>query len=170
MSQVESEVKPENVSFADHFSDSLLQFIEIESLPANCPENFNRGFLFEKNIQISRFVLWSLFTGVFVPSPNATANIEKYCLLKNHYIEKMEKHLTRLGEIESNDFENPLSADYKVCFELETKNQIQVDIVRIGFMRDIIQKHNSLVFKVLYFWSMENHTVGYRQGKFIRYE
>lgn len=157
-------------TFVDHFDLKLLHKIELEHTPTSLPTSPTRAFLFDDPREFSRFLFWSVFTGVFVPTPDGNDNFEKHVLLKIHYTEKREKYLLDLSQIESDDFENPLSRDYQLSFEMETKNQVKIDIVRISFLRDILQKHSSILFRVLYYWSLENNAIGYRQGGFRRHE
>ena len=170
MTESETEKSKKQLTFIEHFDENLLQLIHSEKLPLKTSQAFQKSFLYDSEVEVSRFVLWSLFTGVFVPNSDELVNMHKYSILRENYLEHMEMHINKLSEIESNDFENPLSKDYRLCFELETKNQIKVDIVRIGFQRETIQKHTSLLFRVLYYWSMENDTIGYRQGALKRNE
>lgn len=156
-------------SFEDHFDLKLLHKIELEHTPLPSHPS-PRAFLFDDPRNFSRFLFWSVFTGVFVPTPDGNDNFEKHLLLRSHYTEKREKYLFELSRIESDDFENPLSRDYQLSFEMETKNQIKIDIVRINFLRDVLQKHSSILFRVLYYWSLENSAIGYRQGVFRRHE
>lgn len=159
----------EQLKFQDYFNEKFLQKVDSEKLPENCREK-NRMFLLDEQFDCSRFLFWNLFVGTFVPTPDGRDNLEKYKLLKENYFEKSEKFLNDLSQIESDDFENPLSREYKLCFEIETKNQIKIDVIRIGFLRDMIQQNSSLLFRVLYHWSIENPSIGYRQGYFKRNE
>lgn len=164
-----SEGQIKYLQFSEYFDEKYMQKLESEKFPEDSIQ-LKRMFLTDEKFECSRFIFWNLFIGVFVPTPDGQDNLEKFNLLKLNYYDKSEKYLNELSQIESNDFENPLSKEYKMCFEIETKNQIKIDIVRIGFLRDLIQPNASVLFRVLYFWSVENNAIGYRQGLFKRNE
>jgi hypothetical protein len=162
---------PKELTFSEHFSEQFLHKIDTERFPSPLSEILpERAFLMGDEVLLSRFLFWGVFSGLFVPASDGNVNLEKHFMLRADYADKCAKHQTELTRIEDNDFENPLSRDYKLCFEIENKNQIKIDIVRICFLRELVHKHQGLLFRLLYTWSLENPQIGYRQGLIRRNE
>jgi hypothetical protein len=175
MNQEFSEVKllPQNyLSFKEHCSPETLSFIKNITVDSS---TITKGSLYEglegkEHLGYSRWLFWSIFSGLVDPESEPEKNLERIILLKKEYEVKRVKYLKGLLEAEQSDVDNPLSVDYRICFEIETKNQIKIDLVRMSFRREFLTSYNTNLFNILYVWGFENSAIGYRQGFFIRNE
>lgn len=155
---------PRELSFAEHFSEALLQRIEAERLPTMQPAGVGRAFLCGEEVVCSRVLVWGVFVGLFVPTPDGGVNIEKHALLRSQYTERAARRLGELALAEASDMDNPLSREPKASHEIDTRNQIKIDVLRTGFLRDMVAQHAETLFRLLFTWALENAPIGYRQG------
>ena len=160
------------LSFKDHCSKPLLDSIRTISL---LPESALLESLYQPAFEatgcrFSRWLIWCIFAGLVSPEDAPEKSLERLILLKQDYEQKKAAHLKGLAIAESSDVDNPLSSEYRVCFELETKNQINIDLVRMSFKREQLAPFHPTLFNILYVWGFENSAIGYRQGRLIRDE
>jgi len=118
----------------------------------------------------SRWLFWSIYVGVIDPRLEPEKNLEKIILLKKDYESKKAKHLRVLADAEASDIDNPLSTQFRACLELDTKNQINIDLVRMSIKPEQTKRHHTTLFNILYVWGLENSAISYRQGWIIRHE
>lgn len=152
------------LTFTEHFSEALLQRVESERMPETPPPGSTKILLCGEEVVCSRVLVWGAFLGLFVPSSDGSVNIEKHALLRSQYTERAARRLGELALAEASDMDNPLSREPKICPEIDTRNQIKIDILRTGFLREMVNLHSETLFRLLFTWALENGPIGYRQG------
>lgn len=67
---------------------------------------------------------------------------------------------------ENEETDNPLAQEIKVCWEVDTKSQIKMDLSRTEFFVGELSEKESydFCFGILYWWSVRQTGLGYRQG------
>ncbi len=167
------EPSPASLTFHDHCDKSIL--VSLSAIKVHSESAF-RNSLFdsigdEKGCaSFSRWLFWNIFAGVVDPDIEPERNLEKIILLKKDYEKKKASHLKTLAETEASDIDNPLSTQFRACFELDTKNQINIDLVRMSIKPEQTKRQHTTLFNILYIWGIENSTISYRQGRLIRHE
>jgi len=162
-----------SLSFRDHCSSEALDHLSAIKLH---PESAFKHSFFEslsdkkEGALFSRWLFWSIHAGVINAEIDPEKNLEKIILLRQEYEAKKAKYLKMLSVAEASDVDNPLSTQFRSCLELDTKSQINIDLVRMSIKPEKTKQYSSNIFNILYVWGMEYSAISYRQGCVTRHE